>query len=136
MNVLELATDALRDLGVISEIDTPSAEQGQIFVRKLNELMATLAEDGIDLGYAPVSTTTDTVVLPLGHVSTIKALCAIRCAPMYAGSVVPPLIAALAESGYNRLLGQAVSMQIERAQSSTLPFGENQRYGFDITEGY
>ncbi len=135
MLVLELATDALRDIGVISEVETPSPEQGQSFVRKLNELMASLAEDGIDLGFAPVSTTADTVTLPLGAVSTIKVMCAVACAPMYAGSEVPPLVSALASSGYTRLLSQAIRFQLEHAHSGTLPMGQNYRYGYDILNG-
>lgn len=111
MTALDLITDALRDIGVISEIETPSAEQGAAGVRKLNELMASLAEDGIDLGFAPISATTDTVVIPDGHMSAIKALLAVKCAPMYAGSEVPPLMTAFADAGYNRLLKQALILE-------------------------
>ncbi len=135
MNVLEIVTDALRDIAVLGETDTPSTEQGQTAVRKLNELMASMAEDGIDLGYAPVANTAATIDLPLGAVSTIKAMLSVACAPIY-GAEVPAQVAGKAESGYNRLLGKAVSLQIERAQSNTLPAGQNQRYRWDITRGW
>jgi hypothetical protein len=129
MNVLEIVTDALRDINVIGETQTASAEQGSTAVRKLNEIMASLAEDGIDLGFAPVANTAATIDLPLGAVSTIKALLSVACASIY-GAEIPAQVAGKAESGYNRLLGQAVSAQIERAQSSTLPYG-NAQYGVE-----
>lgn len=134
MNVLEVVTDALRDIGVIGETDTPSTEQGAAAVRKLNELMASLAEDGIDLGYAPVANTAATMDLPLGAVSTIKAMLSVACKSMY-GAELTAEIAGKAESGYNRLLGQAVSLQIERAQSDTLPLGEMRRHDSRILTG-
>jgi hypothetical protein len=129
MNVLEIVTDALRDINVIGETQSASAEHGSTAVRKLNELMASLAEDGIDLGFAPVANTAATIDLPLGAVSTIKALLSVACASIY-GAEISAQVAGKAESGYNRLLGQAVSMQIERAQSNTLPYG-NSQYGVE-----
>ncbi|MFM2115592.1 MAG: hypothetical protein RI908_1333, partial [Actinomycetota bacterium] len=41
---LEIITDALRELNVISEIDTPSAEQGAHALRKLNDLLEAATE--------------------------------------------------------------------------------------------
>jgi hypothetical protein len=136
VQVLEVVTDALRDINVIGETQTASAEQGSTAVRKLNELMASLAEDGIDLGFAPVANTAATMDLPLGAVSTIKALLSVACASIY-GAEIPAQVAGKAESGYNRLLGQAVSMQIERAKSDTLPYGNAQGSGWwDISRGW
>jgi hypothetical protein len=136
VTALDLITDALRDIGVISEIESPSAEQGDAAVSRLNDLMASLAEDGIDLGYAPISATTDTVVIPDGHVSTIKALLAIKCAPMYAGSEVPPLIAASADAGYTRLLKQALLLQNTAVIMGHMSLGAGSQSSYDITTGY
>ncbi len=136
MQALDIITESLRDIGVISEVATPSAEQGAIAVTKLNELMASLEEDGIDFGWPQIASTTDTVVIPLAHRATIKALLAIRLAPMYAGSSVPAVVASIADSGYTRLLGQAVSAQIERSQSDTLPLGQNSLTDYNIQNGY
>lgn len=134
MLILEVVTDALRNIGVLGVTQTPDAEQGADGVRKLNELMASLAEDGIDLGYAPSSSTADTIVLSLGAVSTIKALLSLRMAPIY-GADIPLAVAESASAGYNRLLGQAVSLQIEAARSNTLPCGDSQRYRSRILTG-
>jgi hypothetical protein len=134
MLVLELVTDALRDIGVLAEIDTPSAEQGADAVRKLNELMAALAEDGVDLGYAPIADTASTVEIPLGHVGAIKAMLGMACAPLY-GADVPASVAYVADRGRVRLLGLAFSLAVERAQSDTLPSGNGQSGRYDILNG-
>lgn len=134
MQALDLITDALKDIGVIGQTATPSAEQGSHGVTKLNDVMFSLLEDGVDLGWVAVTSTTDTVVIPLGHVPSIKALLSVSLAAIY-GAEIPPSVANRASSGYERLLGQAFSLQIERSQSNTLPCGENQRHGYNILTG-
>jgi hypothetical protein len=134
VQALDLITGSLRDIGVIGESETPTAEQGQTGVTKLNELMASLAEDGIDLGWAPVSLTTDTVVLPAGHISALKAMLSVSQASVY-GADPSPMVAGRANNGYIRLLGQAFSLAVERAQSNTLPAGNSQRSGERILTG-
>jgi P22 tail accessory factor len=134
METLDLITDALRSIGVIDATQSPSAEQGAAALRTLNKLMASLAEDGIDLGYAPTTTIADDITLPLGYVATIEALLAIKEASDR-GIDIPVVVAGIADRGYQRLLGRAISAQIERAQSDTLPLGQNQRSGFNILTG-
>jgi hypothetical protein len=133
MLILEVVTDALRNIGVLGVTDTPDAEQGADGVRKLNELMASLAEDGIDLGYAPSSSTADTIVLPLGQVSTIKALLSLRMAPIY-GAEIPVAVAESASSGYNRLLSQALNLAME-PMKLRMAKGAGQYCGFNILTG-
>ena len=135
MLALEFVTDALRSIGVLSEIDTPSAEQGQDGVRKFNELMTSLAEDGVDLGWAPIEDTASTVVMPLGHVSGIKAMLGKACAPLY-GAEVPGVVAQMADQCYSRLINQSLALQIERTQSDTLPMGQNYAGQYNILRGY
>lgn len=134
MNALDFLTDAYFISGITSETEVPSAEQGAKGVIVLNDIMASLAEDGIDLGYAPIASTGDTISLPLGAVEGLKALTAVKLCSRY-GVQIPQVAGADAERCYYRLLGQAVSLQIERAQSNTLPLGENQRSGFNILTG-
>jgi hypothetical protein len=133
--VLDLLTPAAKSFGLIGETDQLSAEQGATGVRKLNRMMAELAEDGIDLGYNPKANTATTLELPLGHVAGIEAMVAVRWCGDY-GLPVPPAVLETARDSHNRLLGQAIRAQIERAVSSTLPAGEGQRGGYDITRGY
>ena len=134
METLDLITDALRSIGVIRATQAPSAEQGAMALRNLNKLMASLEEDGIDLGYAPTTTITDDITFPLGHVATVEALLAKKEASLR--GIDPPFdVLETADMGYRRLLGQSVSLQIERAQSNTLPVGESQRYDGSILTG-
>lgn len=128
MQALDYITGALRSIGVLDEIDTPSAEQGSAAIRNLNNLMASLLEDGIDLGYTPLSSTTDTVSIPEGHRGTVQALLAQIEASDY-GVEIPPAVAGIASNGYNRLLGQAVYKDIRAARSNSLPWGETQPLG-------
>ena len=134
MIVLDILTPAARSFSLIGETATLNAEPAQTGVRKLNQLMAELAEDGIDLGWNPKANSADTVVLPLGHVAGIQAMLAVRWAGDY-GLVIPPDVLETARDSRNRLLGQAVRAQIERAVSNTLPVGEGQRGGYNILTG-
>lgn len=133
MLVLDLATDTLRQLGVISEIETPSAEQGQDAVTKLNDLMASLEEDGINLGYNPKATTADSIVLPAGHVSAIKALLGVALADSY-GLTPPSVMSAFADAGYKRLLRNAVTDQMRQGVSDA-PKGQSNPYLQNILTG-
>lgn len=133
MTVVDLITDVLRQLAVISEIETPSAEQGQDAVTKLNDLMASLEVDGINLGYNPKATSGEDLVLPDGHKSTIKALLGASLAEGY-GLPVPPLMAAMAEAGYRRLLREAV-LNSMRESVSDVPKGENNGRAVNIVTG-
>ncbi len=134
MIVLDLLTPAAKSFGLIGETDQLSAEQGSTGVRKLNRLMAELAEDGVDLGYNPKTNTADTLELPLGHIAGIEAMVAERWSGDY-GLPVPPAVLETARDSRNRLLAQAIRVQIERATSNTLPAGEAQRYGYSILTG-
>lgn len=134
MTAIDLITSALRSIGILGETETPSAEQGAAALKNLNQLMASLAEDGIDFGYAPTETTTDEILLPLGHVGAIQALLAQVEASDY-GVDIPPAVAGIASNGYSRMLGQAVSGQIKAARSGTLPYGQNRPYGWNIYTG-
>ncbi len=135
MLALEIVTDALRYIGVISETETPSAEQGADGVRKLNELMASLEEDGRDFGYAQIADTADTVVCPLGEVRTIKALLAVNMSPIY-GAAIPEVVANVAGTGYQRMLRNALLLAQMPAELATASHGAGAQYTYDIERGY
>lgn len=135
MLVLDLATDVLRDLGIISEIATPSAEQGQQFVTKLNGVMASLEVDGINFGYNPKATTAESIALPDGHVDTIKALVGIQLLDSYGVPDVPPAIGLRASTGYARMLREAVKGQMIETGGNA-PRGDSQAGAFNILTGY
>jgi len=135
MTLLEIVTDALRIATVIGQTATPSAEQGQDAVTKYNDLMASLEEDGIDLGHFPKATTADDVELPAGEIATIKALLVVRLCDGY-GLQVPVVAGGLAEAGYRRLLTKATYQNARETRTDNAPGGDAQRYTYDITRGY
>jgi hypothetical protein len=134
MLVLDLVTDALRQITVIGQTATPSAEQGQDAVKKLNDLMFSLAEDEIDFGYNPKATTAESIELPLGHVATIQALLGARLCDGY-GIPTPPNVAAIASAGYERLLRQAIYANAQQTRTDNAPRGNAQRCAGDIING-
>jgi hypothetical protein len=121
MLVLELVTGSLRRAGIIGESEDPSAEEGADAVTRLNDMIAGMAEDGIDLGWNPKATTADTVVLPLGHVGTIKAMLAVLLADEY-GTEVSQVTAMESRDGYARLMRQA--LQASMTRRSDVPRGQ------------
>jgi hypothetical protein len=134
MEILDLITGALRDVGIIDSTRAPSAEQGSNALRNLNQLMASLEEDGIDLGYAPTTAITDEILIPLGMQRTIQALLAVKEASDR-GIQPTETILSIAARGYNRMLSQAVAMQVRSAQSNTLPAGSGQVAWADFYTG-
>lgn len=132
--VSDYIQSSLSLIGILAEGETPSAEQGAQAMPVLNDMMFALADDGIDLGFFPQSSTTDTLLLPEGSRETIKCLFAIRLRPYYPSSKLPPEVIEFARQGYNRLLTKAVLADgVERR--STLPRGEGQRCRVNILTG-
>lgn len=126
MTVSDYIQSALGLIGILSEGETPSAEQGAQAIPVLNDMMGALADDGIDLGFNPQSSTTDTLLIPEGARETIKCLFAIRLRPYYPSAVLPIEVTKFASDGYERLLRKAVIAEaVERR--STLPRGEGRK---------
>lgn len=136
MLVLELATDALRLCGVIGETQTPSAEQGQSAVTRLNDLMFQWEEKGVDLGWNSKATTADTVVLPLGHVKGIKAQLAELLASDYGVlDSLPQTVIRDAEDSRNMLQRQVLQLAFSRPNLNSMPMGESGGGLLDIASG-
>jgi len=133
MTVVDFVTDVLRQLAIISEIETPSAEQGQDAVTKLNEMFGDLAGDGIDVGYNPKATTAESIALPEEDKAGAKAYLGVRLAEGY-GLPVPPVMGAMADAWYKRKLRQSIHASM-REMTTDAPCGENYRYTWDITRG-
>jgi|SRR5688572_19339945 hypothetical protein len=133
MTVVDFVTDVLRQLAIISEIETPSAEQGQDAVTKLNEMFGDLAGDEIDLGFNPKATTAEDIALPEEDKAGAKAYLGVRLAEGY-GLPVPPVMGAMADAWYKRKLRQSLhaSMRVKRSDA---PRGENNPYRWDIING-
>jgi hypothetical protein len=55
---LELITDAFRQIGMIDENEAPSAEQGQVALRRLNQLLAAWSTPPSSISFPSWSTQT------------------------------------------------------------------------------
>ena len=119
---LEVIGDALSDLNVIAETQTPSAEQGAHGLRKLNELMESWTEREIDLGYVGQSSTTDPCPIPAWAKEAVTAALSIAIAPRYGAVVTPELTAKYMES-FATVLRKSVLDKLVPIDTSHLPLG-------------
>jgi len=134
MQLLDLITQSLRSIGVVDVTESPSAEAGANALINLNNLMATLAEDGIDLGYTATSTITDDFALSAGHVGTIEALLAMKEASDR-GIAPSATLSGMADSGYRRLLLQAQKLAMQPASLSGVSHGLGSLPPYNILTG-
>lgn len=120
----ELLRDALGLIGVLSEVETPTAEQGAHGLRVLNEMMEEWEEAGVRLEYTPqTSTAVDFPGPPYSH-GAVKANFAIRLAAYYGGGAsVSESLVVQASEGYQRLLRRALTKGMREADLSHLPGG-------------
>jgi len=119
---VEIITDALREINVIHELETPSAEQGKYSMRRLNLMIEAWTEDGIDLGYFPQTDTTATIQIPAWAEAGVIAKLAIRLAPHYGATVSQELIDD-AETGYSMILRKSLVEKNRPADMSHMPLG-------------
>lgn len=128
---VQLISDALRELNVISEIDTPSAEQGSHALRKLNQMLATWEVDGVSLGYYEQTSTAATCPIPDWSEQGVTAKLAIQLAPTYGATISQELLDK-AETGWATILRIAMNAKLKPMDASHLGSGDT----FDIVRGY
>lgn len=124
---LIVITDALRDIGVINEVETPSAEQGSHALRQLNNLMSQWLEDDCDLGYFTQTSTADTCPIPPWAEGGVKAGLALFLAPTYGKSVSAEFVAK-AESLISTVQRKCLVEKMRAANMDFMPMGEGNRY--------
>jgi hypothetical protein len=127
----DFITSVLRLLGVLNEVDTASPEQGSQGLEALNELMAYLEQDGIDLQYYEQDSLTADLPIPRHARPAIKYRLAIAIAPEYGAKATQEMIAT-ADEYYSSLLRQSVLYNNREMDLSDLP-GTVRAY--DITRG-
>lgn len=118
--------DALREIGVIAETETPSPEQGAHGLRRLNQMLEAWTEDGIDLGYFPQTSTTATIQIPAWAEAGVIAKLSIRLAPHYGATVSQELVDD-ADAGYGMILRKSQSEQLTPMDMSHMPRGSGRR---------
>jgi hypothetical protein len=118
---LSIIKAAMQMLGILNELETPSAEQGELGLTVLNDMLEDWDGRGIDIGQWPQTDYAAEFPGPTSVEGVCKANLAIWLTAYYPGSTVPPAVIALASSGYNRLLRDAIIEQCEPADMSHMP---------------
>lgn len=126
----DVVRDALQLLGVITEIDAPSAEQGVHGLRALNDMMAFWASDNIDVEYVPSDDLTAEIDINTSALRAVKHGLAIALAPYYARPVSAELYASF-DSLYRVLVRDSVISQMEPADMSHMHSGTGHNVDFD-----
>lgn len=122
---ITIIEDALRDINVISEVQSASAEQGAHALRKLNQVMEAWKENDIDFGWFSQTLTTDTIPVPDWAEIGVTSALSIAIASKYGASVSQELIA-VGEAGMSMILRKMISEKLKNADMSHLPTGSNQ----------
>lgn len=112
--------DALGLLGVLNEIETPSAEQGAHGLRVMNEMLEEWNADGIRVGQWPQSDITAQSPIAQSALSAVKYQLAAALGPYY-GKQLPGDAVARGERLYGRLVREAAVAAHEEADTSHLP---------------
>ena len=131
---LTIIEDALRDIGVISEIDSASAEQGKYCLRRLNQMMEASKENDVDLGWFSQTSTTATTPIPDWAELGITASLSIAIAPNY-GATVSIETAAIADEFGSMIVRKSISEKLDNADMSHLPVGAGSRPRHNILKG-
>lgn len=119
-DVIKAALRKITLLGANADIE---ADDGQTGIEYLNDMMAELDVQEIDLGYTIVKSLADTVTVPAGAIGPIKSLLALKLWDEYAeGDVPQPTLAAFAESGMKILQLLTISTSASEFPA-TLPIG-------------
>ncbi len=127
---VEMIDGALRALGVLPEGDTANAEQLITGLSALNQMLASWAEEGVDLQFFPQADAEATTPIPPWAERGVRANLAIELATEY--GVVPSLsLTNAATLGYNTILRIAMTSQMREADLSHLPQGQAGYYDIE-----
>lgn len=119
----ELITPALRLIGVLQETESASAEQAANGLVTLNDMMADLVTDDVDLGYAQQSDPNAEIGINNENRQALKALLALAFCADYDRAPSTAVIA-MAQSGRNKLLRAGVYQTRQEATMTHIPMGE------------
>ena len=125
---LQLIDDALRELNVISEVGSATAEQGKYCLRVLNQMMDLWRETkDIDIGYFRQEATTDTLPIPEWTELAVTRGLAVAVASKFGASVSNELMMT-AESAISGVQTACMVAKKDGVDLSYLPVGSG-HYG-------
>lgn len=119
---LAVIKSALGLLGVLTETETPTAEQSAHALEVLNDFLEDWTARGIDIGQWPQTDLTVEVPVPGDTVAVAKHTLAIHLSPYY-GREPSAVTVMFASAGFDRLLRNAIVAQLEPADMSHLHRG-------------
>jgi hypothetical protein len=130
----QVITASLRMLNVIDANETPATEDAELALTELNALMASLAADGIDLGFPPQDNLSDEFPLDEQTESQVKPLLAVMLLPYYPLSNQTPVLGGRAEQARAQLLRASIIANMEEAVAA-VPLGSGRGSDYDISTG-
>jgi hypothetical protein len=121
--VIQLLTDALRLVNIINSNQSPSAEQGIQALHVLNEMMADVQADGLQMGWYPIADADIATEAPISDedIRSVKWCLGLELCP-YFGIEPLPQHQTNAQDAYTRLAKRKV-LYLE-TDVSMLPQGE------------
>ena len=128
----DVIKDALSILGVLSEVDSVSAEQGQNGLSVMNDMLNEWAADGIDVGFYPQTEINDDSPVYSDALQAVKYNLALALSNYYQKEPSLPAIM-LADRGYKRLLRDAMNARLQEADLTGYMPGVN--YSSNILDG-
>jgi len=129
---LEIITDALRLLGVVSESETPSPEQGAHALRRLNRMIEQWTENDIELGYFAQSNTTDTCPIPLWAERGVISKLAQDLRAVYPSSSLEASVFDDSQNGFGTIARRSLLDKLKPSDMSHMPAGEGHYCGLSI----
>lgn len=121
---VEIITDALRLLGVVAETQTASAEQGDVGLRRLNQMIEAWTEDGIELGWFAQSSTVDTAPLPSWAEKGVTSKLAQDLQAIYPSTGLAPWVFDDSLNGFGTILRKAMIEGMRTQSMASMPLGE------------
>lgn len=133
MSNLLLVNDALSLIGVLPEGINASAEQGDIALRTVNEMVDEWDEDGVTVNWSPqTDLTADNSLIGIEK-TAVKHHLAIRLCPHFGRQPDPTLIA-LAQAAYGKLQRKQM-VQAMAPVDLQIPMAEADTHYWNITSG-
>ena len=130
---LDLTSDALLDLGVINESETPSAEQGSHALRQLNQMLEAWEEEGVRLGWCEQTDTSADAPLYPYALKGVTAALAMELAPSYGGAAsVSPALMKKFDDGMAVINRKAALKNLKPLSTAHMSRGEGQNQVTDI----
>lgn len=126
--VQQVIDDSLREINVISEVASASAEQGKFVLRRLNQMMALwAATKDLDLGWFDQPDTNANMPTPEWADLAIITGLAVAIAPKYGASISQEL-AMIADSSISGIQSKLIIEKKKTVDLSYLPVGSG-HYG-------